>query len=260
MFEIGRLFWIVAHPARIAFVVLCLGVILLFTRRWRLGRGLLALLLATSIGLGTIPVGDWLMQQLEQRFPPVAELPSKVDGIILLGGEINAAQTLATGQPVGRNRRLLAFAELAQRYPDARLVFSGGAGDLFDQRFTEAEAMPIALRAVGIDPARVTFENRSRNTRENALFTRETIKPVSGETWLLVTTAAHMPRAVGAFRKVNLPVVAYPVGQTITAPLSWWFFFTFDGGFRDLGAPLKEIYGLIAYRLFGYTDALFPAP
>jgi uncharacterized SAM-binding protein YcdF (DUF218 family) len=139
-------------------------------------------------------------------------------------------------------------------------VFTGGSGRLLDREASEAEAMPIALRAVGIDPARVLFEGRSRNTRENAVYTRDLIAPQRDETWLMITTAAHMPRAVGAFRKVGFPVVAYPVGFVTGGELDWYFYFTFDSGFGDLSRPLKEIIGLIAYRVLGYSDSLFPSP
>jgi uncharacterized SAM-binding protein YcdF (DUF218 family) len=260
MFELGKVFIFVFHPARIAFVLLCAGILLLFSRRWRMGRALLAGLLVLSATLGTVPAGDWLLNKLEYRFPRPAELPPRVDGIILLGGEINAVRTLATGLPVmGRAARLLAFAELSRRFPDARLVFSGGSGRLFDQT-AEAAAMPIAMRAIGLDPARVIFEGKSRNTHENATFTREIVDPKPGETWVLVTTASHMPRAVGAFRQAGLPVLPYPVEFRTTQPLSWDLGLTFDGGFHDLAAPMKEWVGLAAYRLLGYSDALFPAP
>jgi uncharacterized SAM-binding protein YcdF (DUF218 family) len=210
--------------------------------------------------LGTVPVGDWLLYQLEHRFPQMTAPPTHVDGIILLGGEINARRTLESGQPsLGRSARLLAFADLARRFPDARLVFTGGIGSLFDTH-TEAEAMPIAFRAVGIDPDRVLLESRSRNTYENAIYSRDLVSPQPGETWLLVTSAAHMPRAVGTFRRAGFPVIAYPTEMLTRDPLDWKFRFTFDGGFNDLGQPLKEIIGLAAYRALDRTDSWFPAP
>lgn len=260
MFELGKIFTFVSHPARLAFVLLCVGIVLLFTRRWRAGRALLAMILAASLVLGTAPVGDWLLHRLEYRFPALAEPPPRVDGVILLGGEINAARTLATGQPVmGRAARLLAFAELSRRFPAARLVFTGGSGRLFDST-SEAAAMPIALRAAGVDPARVTFEGKSRNTHENAVLTRDLVGPRPDETWLLITSASHMPRAVGVFRKAGWPIVPYPVEFHTAPALAWDFGFTFDGGFHDLAVPIKEWAGLLAYRALGYTDAVFPAP
>lgn len=255
MFVLGRLLWLAARPGRVAFILLCLGVLLLFTRRWRRGRMLLVGMLAASIFFGTVPVGGWLSRQLESRFPRVA-LPAHIDGIILLGGDMDPAKTIAAGYPVGRIGRLLAFVDLAQRYPDARLVFTGGTSDLIGG-VPEASAMPVALRAVGFDPGRVDFEGRSRNTHENAVFTYDLVKPKPGETWVLITSAVHMPRAVATFRKTGFSVVPYPVDFQVKTS---GYQLRFDDGFEDLVGPAKEIIGLVAYRILGYSDALFPEP
>lgn len=261
MFEIGRVFWLLVYPPRVAFLLLGLGIVLLFTRHWRTGRRLLAALLAVCLVLGTVSIGDGVLHRLEQRFPRITQPLPRVDGIILLGGEINASRTLDTGQPVmGRAGRLLAFADLARRYPEARLIFTGGSGSLFDPAANESAAMPIALRAIGLDPARVIFENRSRNTYENAIYTRDLISPKPDEVWLLVTSAFHMSRSMGVFRKAGVPVVAYPVDYGAHGDFDWDLLLTFDVAFRDLVVPGKELLGLIAYRLLGRTDTLFPAP
>lgn len=260
MFEIGKLYAFLTHPARIAFVLLLIGIALLFTRRWRAARGLLGVLAVVSVFLNAVPVGNWLTWQLEARFPRLESAPPRVDGIILLGGEINQRLTLAHGQPViGRGAsRLLAFADLSRKYPDARLIFSGGSGDPLDQRRTEAQAMPIALKAIGMDAARVEFESRSRNTYENALFSKLVAAPKAGEIWLVVTSAFHVPRTVGAFRAAGFPVLPYAVDFSDTE--GFYFGLSFDHGFSSLALPLKEFAGLLAYRIAGYTDALFPAP
>lgn len=261
MFETGKILWFLVHPSRVAFYVLCLGGVLLFTRRWRAGRALLALLLTASIALSLFPVGEWVRDGLESRFPRPLDLPAHVDGVVMLGGDIDAERTLETGLPVmSRNGRLLAFADLARRYPEARLAFSGGSGNLLDRSRTEADAMPIVLRAVGLDPARVIFEGKSRSTHENAVFTRALVEPKPGETWLLITDAWHMPRAVGSFRQAGFPVTAYPVGFNVAGGVDRFYSFRFDSGFGALSNPLKECLGLIAYRLAGYTDALLPGP
>jgi len=262
VFVLSKIFTFLVQPERLAFAGLVVGIALLYTRRWRLGRTILAVLLGASVVLGTVPVSDWLLRALEFRFPVPRPLPEHVDGIIMLGGEINPELTLQNDQPVlGRGAaRLLAFANLARRYPSARLIFTGGSGRLFDPSATEAAAMRVAMRAIGMDPDRITFEDKSRNTHENAIFTKPLAAPQPGETWLLVTAAAHMPRAVGCFRAAGFPVIAYPVGFLSSDELDWLFYFRFEEGFRDLWAPLKEYAGLLAYRILGYTNQLFPAP
>jgi uncharacterized SAM-binding protein YcdF (DUF218 family) len=259
MFELAKIYLFLANPARLAYIALMIGVALLFTRRWRLGRALLVVLTVLSLVFTVLPAGNWLLAQLEYRFPRLQPLPDRIDGIILLGGEINQQLTLAHGQPViGHGAsRLLAFADLAQRYPQARLIFSGGSGQLLDQGVTEAQAMPIALRAIGLDPARVEFEGQSRNTYENAVFSKRVAAPKPGEIWLVVTSAFHVPRTIGTFRQSGFPVLPYAVDYSDLG-VNWNI--SFDRGYGTLAIPLKEFAGLAAYRLLGWSNALFPAP
>ncbi len=261
MFAASKIIWFLVNPMTVAFFVLSAGTALLFTRRWRAGRVIVATTVTISLVVMVVPVGTWLYRVLEYRFPQPT-LPAHVDGIIVLGGEIQSKLSLAHGQPViGEGAaRLLAFADLARRYPDAKLIFTGGSGELLDQSHTEAEAMPLALKAIGLDPSRVIFENRSRNTYENAVFTRALAQPAPGETWIMITSAFHVPRAIGCFRRAGFPVIPYPVDYRTL--LTQWddFGINFDRGFSSMTGPVKEFIGLAAYRWAGYTTALFPAP
>ncbi len=141
-------------------------------------------------------------------------------------------------------------------------MFSGGSGRLFNQEQTEADAMPLVMRAIGLDPGRVILEGKSRTTHENATFTRDLVKARPGETWVLVTSAYHMPRAVGCFREAGFPVIPYPVDYQTLPEGGRWFDkpIGFDSGFESLTTAVREFIGLAAYRMAGYTDALFPRP
>ena len=211
--------------------------------------------------LAVIPVGSWLFGFLEDRFPAFSESPARVDGVIVLGGVVDPVMTKARGQvSVGSGvERLLAMARLAKRHPKARIIFSGGSGSLLHQDMKEAHAIPPLLRQLGVDPARVIFEDQSRNTAENAEFSLRLAKPKPRETWLLVTSAFHMPRAVGSFRQAGWNVVPYPVNYSTSsetaAPL-----FDFARGMKTLAAAIHEYLGLIFYWLDGKTDSMFPSP
>jgi uncharacterized SAM-binding protein YcdF (DUF218 family) len=154
--------------------------------------------------------------------------------------------------------RITEFVALARRYPEARLVFTGGSGFVFPGALREADVIHHVLDGLGSDLSRITFERESRNTYENALFSRPLVNPGTGETWLLITSAAHMPRSVGIFRRAGWPVLAYPVDYRSTRELSW----SPDllSGLDALNESLREWVGLVAYRLMDRTDALFPAP
>ena len=152
---------------------------------------------------------------------------------------------------------------LALKHPQARIVFSGGDAGFFERGpQTEAEAAAALFKAVGIEADRIVVEDRSRNTRENALFTRELVTPRPGERWVVVTSAFHMPRAIGCFRAVGLELEAYPVDFRTDGRV--WPdrrpFGRLSDGMRMTDLAVKEWIGLATYRLAGYTDELFPSP
>lgn len=258
-FYLSKLAWFLAAPTNLLVVLAALGAALLFTRWSRAGR---AIATAAAIGLvavGFSPVGKLIARPLEGCFPQRG-LETHVDGIIVLGGAIGFAR----GQVVFNEAaaRMTTGIELAKAHPGARLVFSGGDGALLegDSR-TEAEAAEHLFRLAGIDGERLVLEGRSRNTHENALFTRELIRPKPGERWILVTSAFHMPRAIGCFRAVGLAPEAYPVdyrtdgdGRDVL-PFRHMF-----NGMQLTDLAVKEWIGLVAYRLAGYTAELLPRP
>jgi uncharacterized SAM-binding protein YcdF (DUF218 family) len=160
----------------------------------------------------------------------------------------------------GRAERLVAFAALARRYPDARLVFTGGSASLFRSGPGEGDWVGAFLDAAGIARSRVIVETRARDTYENAAFSKPLARPKPGETWLLVTSAAHMPRAVGAFRRQAWPVTAYPVDYLTRREIGFRPGFDLPGGLRAVDEAAYEWMGLAYYRLRGRIDTWFPGP
>jgi uncharacterized SAM-binding protein YcdF (DUF218 family) len=262
-FIVSKIFEYVGSPSHLALTILALGVGLAYTRYFKAGRRLTILAAALLLLMGFGPVGHMLAVPLEMRFAARADDIDPPDGIIVLGGSVDAELSAQYGRGGFSQaaERVIAPIELLRRYPKARLVFTGGSASLRASTLTEAWAVRRFWRSVGLDQGDVVYEERSRNTFENALFTRDLVKPREGERWLLVTSALHMPRAVGVFRKVGFPVIAYPVD------------FRTNGEFWRAGAPgdtgsaiatvenaMHEWLGLVAYRVTGKTDALFPAP
>jgi uncharacterized SAM-binding protein YcdF (DUF218 family) len=262
-FTASKIFWFVAEPVSLAIVVGVLGILLGFTRFARAGRAVMAGAIIVLAGGLLTPLGAVLLRPLEERFPPPpADIPAPA-GIIVLGGALDTEKSEARGQIYFRPdaARMTAGVELTRRYPSARLVFTGGSGGLLGEGPAEAIGARKLWLSLGVPEERMMFEAKSRNTWENALFTRDLVKPKPGETWLLVTSAWHMPRSVGIFQHLGFDVIAYPVAYR-----------TF-GDARDFLRPtrvfdkvimldygVREWVGLLAYRLAGKTDALFPAP
>jgi uncharacterized SAM-binding protein YcdF (DUF218 family) len=244
------------------YIGLVVGIALLWTR-WRgIGRVLLTAILAIQFATAAAPVGKSLNVWLEERIPPPTSLPARIDGIVVLGGDAdNTMLQVRPLSPGGSPMRQVAAADLARRYPDARIVYSGGSGNPLDPNTTDAAGARILLPALGLDPARVEFEENSRNTFENARNSFELAKPKPGETWLLVTSAFHMPRALGCFRKAGWNVIPYPVGYR-TMPHDagdWSLPRSFDASLFGIANALSELVGLTSYYWLGRTDAWLPS-
>jgi uncharacterized SAM-binding protein YcdF (DUF218 family) len=105
----------------------------------------------------------------------------------------------------------------------------------------------------------VIFEDQSRNTQENVAFSRALAQPQSGESWLLITSARSMPRAVGVFRRAGWPVIGYPVDYGTSGKTGFVLDFDMTPGVNRVEGALHEWIGLFAYRILGRTDALFPS-
>ncbi|MDJ0950571.1 MAG: YdcF family protein [Alphaproteobacteria bacterium] len=266
MFTLSKALWALLTPGNLFLLALATAVLLLWTRWRRAGRRLLVLLLIAGGMLSVVPLGRWLLVPLENRFPAVRTAPAQVDGVVVLGGSINQFISKARGQPAldGGAERLLAAARLARTHPTARLVFTGGSGDPFRQELKEAEVARMVWADLGLATelasGRVQFEDVSRNTHENAVLTYRSIAPRSGEVWLLVTSARHMPRAMGSFREAGWRPLAYPVDYVTDGTIGGPYGFSFAGGLGAFGEALKEWIGLLYYYVMGRTDALFPAP
>jgi uncharacterized SAM-binding protein YcdF (DUF218 family) len=261
LFILSKLFWVVAQPSTLLLLILACGVLWLALSGRRRGFALVAVAAAGFVAADLLPVADLLLYPLEGRFSPPAQMPGRVAGIVLLGGAINTGSTREHGR-VALNEaaeRITGTAVLARQYPEARVVVSGGSAEVVPDGSTEADAMRSILVDLGIPAERILVEGRSRNTIENAEYAKQVAQPRPGETWLLVTSAMHMPRSMGCFRHVGWDIVAYPVnyrtGRTLTPDL-----LQLGGNLAQIDGAMREWVGLVAYRLLGRTDALLPSP
>lgn len=237
---------------------LIVGLAVALVARWRgfhrLSTACTGFVLAALVTLTMVPAGDWLLEPLETQYPvspPLAGLP---DGIIILGGAVETAKWRATGQVHLNDQaeRVTEGAVLALRYPNARVVLSGGGatlGPIGGDVPSEAAAMAALLIELGIDPARLLLEEQSRNTAGNAEFSLALVHPKPQERWLLVTSASHMPRAMAAFDRAGWTgLTAWPVdfsvppggrGKTWDLALNLYF----------VNRAVKEYVGIVAYAL-----------
>jgi uncharacterized SAM-binding protein YcdF (DUF218 family) len=223
--------------------------------RPRLARRSGGVTLAVLLVVGLFPVGEVLLRRLETAFPPRAA-PTQIDGIVVLGGVEDQWATAAWDHPQLNDaaERLTAAAALAIEHPDAKLLFSGGSGRLRDTVVGRPPIPSVAedfFVSLGIDPDRITWDSQSRNTAENARFSYDVAAPAPGETWVLVTSAFHMGRALASFEAAGWGAITpYPVDNRtggFGAGIGW----NLAGNLKVLNIAIKEWVGRLAYRLAG---------
>lgn len=260
-FWISKLVWLVISPDSLLFLLVVGGWLCLVLHWQKMGRRLIALAALLFLLIGFLPLGEWLIAPLENRFPTNPALPATVDGVIVLGGTVDPELSVLWGQPEISDaaERLTAFVDLANRYPAARLVFTGGSGSLLQQEHKEADVVDEVFFQLGYVNHPVQFEGESRNTYENAVNSKQLVHPVPGETWLLVTSAFHMPRSVGVFCAQQWPVLPYPVDHISRRGQLWRVEFDVLNHLNKLDTALREWLGLAAYRFSGKTSSLLPS-
>lgn len=261
-FIASKVYWTLASPILLLLVIALVGAVVSLSRHSLAAKAATIVSLLVLIAAAATPLGLWLVRPLEDRFPPPpANLPPP-DGIIVLGGAMNGATSTARGQPAfDEGERIVEAVLLAKRYPNARIIFTGGSSSLFTQVSTEAAEAKKLMVELEVDPARITLEDQSRNTEENATFTAALIHPRLSEHWLLVTSAFHMTRSMGVFEKAGLSVIAYPVAYRTRGPgqdFPWDF--SPANNLRVFETAMREWIGLAAYWATGRIDDLFPGP
>ena len=263
-FFLSKTLGVLLLPSNLLIGVGIAGLLLLLTRFVSMGRKLVAASVLLMAICGFSPIGKLLLYPLETRFPPWDDTRGAPDGIVVLGGAIEPDLSAAHGAAVFGPSidRIIAAAELGHRYPNARLVFTGGNSGLRSgDTAREADfALPV-LESFGLSKDRLIMERRSRNTEENAAFSKAMVAPKSGERWLLVTSAYHMARSVGIFRKAGFAVEPYPVdwrlgGRDNLLQFSRFFI----GGLGRIDMASREWMGLVAYWITGKTSEFLPGP
>jgi uncharacterized SAM-binding protein YcdF (DUF218 family) len=263
LFYISKVFWGVLQPAMLLLILTVAGAVLLGTRYQRAGRGLVIAAAVFFVVGGIGPLSTWMILPLEDRFPRADLGDRPVDGIVILGGSEDARVAKGRGTHALNEsaERMTEAATLARRYPDAKILFTGGTVEIIREPTVEADAAGMVLRDLGIGSDRLLLERKARNTAENATLAKELADPKPGQRWLLITSAWHMPRAMGLFRKAGFDVESWPTDyRTAGTRDAWMLFASPVEGLRRLDFVVKEWLGLLVNRVTGRSDALFPAP
>ena len=247
-----ELAWVLLQPSTVLVALAALALVATWLRWQAVAATLLTAFLLVVAAVLLLPVGEWLGAPLETRVP-TAPLPERVDGIVVLGGAVEWRVTRERGRLSlnAAGERIAAAAALAQRYPGAHLIVTGSFADAFahDLRATPTDASlffgpHFAGRAI-------TYLGEARSTYEDALLALGAADPRQGETWLLVTSAWHMPRAHGTFRALGWTLTPYPVDHRTTGELRIAPNWDVAGTLADLDRVVREWGALAVYRRSG---------
>jgi uncharacterized SAM-binding protein YcdF (DUF218 family) len=259
---VTRIFWLVVQPLSLIVLLLALALALSWLRRRWPARLLAAIALVLLFACSFTTLGYVLITPLEQRFVRPSE-PDTIDGIVVLGGALDSdVNTVRGGWELNRSGdRFVETVRLALRHPEATVLISGGAGALNVGQEPEALAARRLFLDFGIAEERLVLDRRSRNTEENAQFAKALAGDTGTGTWLLVTSAFHMPRAVGLFRRVGFPVVPWPADYLASGAEGLGL--RLDQPAENMSVAtmaLREWTALAGYTLTGRIDELVPGP
>jgi uncharacterized SAM-binding protein YcdF (DUF218 family) len=244
--------WWLLTPSTLMTLLLLLAYLVARARAPRIAAGLVFLPLIVLLALALAPIDQVLAMPLEGRVTVPERLPTDVDGIVVLGGSVDWRVGEDRGQLTldGAGERMLAALALARRYPDAQLVFTGLFEGALATEWRSDDGLGLLFEPAfrGRD---VTYLGEARSTYEEALLAVERIRPRTGSTWLLVTSALHMPRALGTFRTIGWNVTPLPVDYRSPAAWRWRFDPRIGARLAELDRVVREWGAYVVYRATG---------
>ena len=251
-FVISKVFTPFLHPLNYIFIFLLLA--LVFYRKPRFGRTCIALALLLLMVFGTYPLPDIMVRYLESRYPLPSQLP-QVDAVVVLTGMLDLkASTLDNLEFYDGVERILTGMQLVRNRYGQKLIIAGGSGDLYNQTVSEARLLKAFAINFGLPEEQILIDPSSRNTHENAINTKLLMEKHNIASIFLVTTASHLPRAMGCFKKLGIHPIPY--GVDYHSPPSPEYrlssFIPDVGALRKTSFVIHEYIGLLAYKLAGY--------
>lgn len=252
--------WALLQPGSLIVLLLLLGFVALSLRWHALGRRLVGFALLLALLPALLPVTDLLAQPLETRVFAPNPLPEQVDGIVVLGGAVDWATSRAWGQlnTNSAGERMMAGAALAERYPDAKLILTGVSSSYIPEEFRGVGTAKTFFASPAFEGRKIHYLYQARSTYEEASFSLSRAQPQAGETWLLVTSAWHMPRALQTFKAQGWTLVPYPVDYQSKGRVTFEPSLDVVSRLDDLNKIVREWGALVVYRQLGRTQKLLP--
>jgi uncharacterized SAM-binding protein YcdF (DUF218 family) len=219
------------------------------TPRLRLGLAITAAVVLLIFSNGV--VANLLLAPLETKYPRPKNMKPPA-AIVMLSGVLSRSQVGDSYFEFNAHAdRFIEILRLANRFPKATLIFTGGPGALNRGSLGEARILGQLTQELGIKKERILLDKLSRNTYENAKETAVFLKTKNSGSTILITSAFHLPRAVACFKKQGIEVVPWGVDylRTANGPSAWipslW-------SLHRSYKAIKEYVGMLAYDVVGF--------
>ena len=215
--------------------------------------------LLAALGLTLLSTNSFLVNELllawEQPSVALAALPRHADAAVLLTGITNVSKSPHDRVYLGPGAdRVTSALWLYRAGRVRRIIISGGSGTVNAVAHTEASDLATLLRLAGVPNSAILQEDQSRNTRENALFTKQLLTPEQ-DTLILVTSAFHQRRALGCFARAGLHPIGFPAGYRSAdrrlAPEAWLV--PSPDALVNFSLLVHEVFGWLTYKMLGYA-------
>ena len=261
-FVISKAAHILIEPLNWLMILIAFALLFLLLRKNHLLRRVLGIAFCLGFFIGYMPTSQLAMRILEDAVPqtPITpELLGQVGGVLVLGGAIE-------GGSIARDRgevsiyssaeRVTKAFQLLRHYPDLPFIFSGYSGRLLPQGLSEADAFKQLLQEQGLSNHLGFYENQSRNTYENMLYSKKIIDGIAEKVgvpvkpWLLITSASHMLRSMQVAHEQGIYVLPVLVDYQTSKQTSWHRFDLVEGG-DQWNRLIHELIGMVAYWISG---------
>ena len=257
-FFLSKFLWYFVNPFSLFIFLFFLSFIFLILKKTKIYLVLFSISLIYILLISILPIGKLGIYFLEREFHTRIEYPDKIDGILILSGatkpylsnEYNSIEINASAE------RLIESVFLIRKHQKAKIIFSGGSGALKFSKLTHAKVAKKFFEKMNVDNGQIIYENKSRNTYENIIFSKKIAMPNKNESWLLVTSAFHMKRAILIAKKQNWKFIPYPVDFNQPKKISLKPSIDMFSNLSTLQVAFHEWLGLFSYYILGRTKKI----
>ena len=257
-FFLSKFLWYFINPFALFIFLFCLSFIFLILNKTKIYVILFSISFIYILFISIFPIGKFGIYLLEKEFHTRTEYPYKIDGILILSGATNPylSNEYNSIEINGSAERLIESVFLINKHKEAKIIFSGGSGSINFNKLTHSKIAKKFFEKMNVDNGQIIYENKSRNTYENIVFSKKIAMPKKNESWLLVTSAFHMKRAILIAKKQNWKLIPYPVDFYQPKQISFKPSINMFSNLSTFQMAFHEWLGLFSYYILGRTNRI----